>query len=197
MREVELKSVAVEPDAVVAALIAAGADPSFSGRLEDRRYDTPGRSLVLRDHVLRLRTYRDLEGAHSVLDFKGPTEYEAGYKVREELSTGALDAAALALMLMRLGYVVIGEIDREIAQFACRGATVRVERYPRMDALVEVEGAPDAIEAAILATGLPREGFSADRLPDFIRRYEARTGNRAAICDRELAGDYRYVESDA
>ncbi len=196
MREVELKSVAREPDAVVAALIAAGAASSFSGRLEDRRYDTPSRSLVSRDHVLRLRTYRDSKGERSVLDYKGPTGYDAGYKVREEVSTGAGDAAALAMILDRLGYVVIGEIDREIAQFTCRGATVRLERYPRMDALVEVEGAPDAIEAAILATGLPREGFTADRLPDFVRRYEARTGSRAAICDRELGGDYRYSGFD-
>lgn len=197
MREVELKSVAAEPDAVAAALAAVGAELVFDGRLVDRRYDFADRTLTLRDDVLRLRQYITADGESTHLDFKGPTGYEDGYKVREELSTGVTDAAALVQMLGRLGYVVTREIDREITQFVCRNATVRIERYPRMDALVEIEGAPEAIEAAIVATGLPRAGFTTDRLPDFIRRFEARTGERAAICQRELAGDYRYSATDA
>jgi hypothetical protein len=88
--------------------------------------------------------------------------------------------------------VVIREIQRDIVQFAWLGATVRVERYPRMDALIEVEGEPAAIEAAIAGTQLPRTGFTSERLQDFVARFEARTGQRAALCDRELAGDYRY-----
>jgi predicted adenylyl cyclase CyaB len=197
MREVELKGVMHEPDKVLAALAAAGAELTYEGRLEDRRYDTPDRSLMRRDHLLRLRVYRDASGSRALLDYKGPTEYEHGYKVREELSTGAADADELALILGRLGYVVTREIDRHITQFRCRGAIVRIERYPRMDTLVEVEGAPEAIEAAIAATGLPRAGFSTERLPDFILRFEARTGERAAVCDREMLGDYRFSAADA
>jgi adenylate cyclase class IV len=197
MREVELKSVAPEPDAVVSAILAAGAERTFAGRLADRRYDTPGRSLLARDHVLRLRVCSGAGGSRASLDWKGPTGQKDGYKVREEVSTGVADARSLARLLDGLGYVVIGEIDRVIEQFSCRGATVRVERYPRMDALVEVEGTPEAIEAAIAATGLPRDGFTAERLPDFARRFELRTGDRAALCDRELAGDYRFSVADA
>ena len=197
MREVELKCVVDAPDAVLAALAAAGAERMYEGRLEDRRYDTPDRSLAQRDHVLRLRIYRNADGARALIDYKGPTEYDLGYKVREELSTEAVDADELARILGRLGYVVTREIDRQITQFRCAGAVVRIERYPRMDTLVEVEGAPGAIEAAIAATGLPRAGFSTERLPDFIMRFEARTGVRAAVCDREMTGDYRYSAADA
>lgn len=197
MREVELKSVAPAPDAVVAALVAAGAERTFAGRLADRRYDTPAHSMLVEDLVLRLRVYT--AGAHSraTLEWKGPTRYEDGYKVREEVGIDVSDAAGMASLLEHLGYVVIVEIDREIAQFRYAGASVRVERYPRMDALVEVEGAPDAIEAAIAATGLARDGFTAERLPDFVRRFEQRTGERAAVSDRELAGDYRYSAANA
>ena len=88
---------------------------------------------------------------------------------------------------------MIREINRHISEFAFRGATLRIERYPRMDALVEVEGEPAAIEAAIIATGLPRAGFTAERLQDFALRFESREGKRAALSDRELAGDYRYA----
>jgi adenylate cyclase class IV len=196
MREVELKSVVGDPDRARAALVAAGATLVYAGRLEDKRLDVPDRSLALRDHVLRLRVYR-AGTPRATLDWKGPTGYEDGYKVREEHSVGFDDPDELLVMVDRLGYVVTREIDREIEQFTLGGATVRFERYPRMDVLVEVEGEPDAIERAIAALGLPRVGFTTERLPDFVMHYEARTGERAAICDRELAGDYRYSATDA
>lgn len=198
MREVELKSVVADTEAVAAALRAAGARSTFTGRLSDRRYDGPERALLAQDRVLRLRVYSDAAGSRAFLDWKGPTRYVDGYKVREEVSTGVTDAHAMSGVLEGLGYQVVREIDRDIAQFVCAGATVRLERYPRMDALVEVEGAPEAIEAAITATGLARDGFTTERLPDFVRRFELRTGERAAICERELAGDYRFgAASDA
>jgi hypothetical protein len=93
--------------------------------------------------------------------------------------------------------VVTREIDREIAQYRVAGAVVRIERYPRLDVLAEVEGEPVAIEAAIQVLGVARTAFTTGRLPDFVREFEARTGERAALCDRELAGDYRYSAADA
>jgi len=66
-----------------------------------------------------------------------------------------------------------------------------------MDDLVEVEGSPDQIERAIEVLGLDRAGFTTDRLPDFVRRFEERTGGRAAISDAELAGDARFDVSNA
>ncbi|MCE2802864.1 MAG: CYTH domain-containing protein [Gemmatimonadetes bacterium] len=197
MREVELKGILPHPDAAIAALEAAGATLLFRGRLEDRRYDTPERSLALRDLVLRLRIYRTADRVEGHLDWKGPTQYVDGYKVREEETTTLGDPAALAVMLEQLGYVVTREIDREIVQYRVAGAVVRVERYPRLDVLAEVEGEPAAIEAAIRVLGVPRAAFTTGRLPDFVREFEARTGERAALCDRELAGDYRYATADA
>lgn len=197
MREVELKGVVADPAAMRERLLAAGAREVFAGSLSDRRYDRPTRELALRDLVLRLRVHRDAAGARANLDWKGPTGYADGFKVREEISTPCGDGTAMATMLGHLGYVVIREIDREIEQFELDGAVLRVERYPRMDVLLEVEGAPVAIERAIAATGVPRADFTSDRLPDFILRFEERTGERAAICARELAGDYRYSVTDA
>ncbi len=199
MREVELKGFAesdAEAEVARARLAAAGAEVVYLGRLEDRRYDTPDKALALRDHVLRLRVYRG-ERITTSLDFKGPTGYADGFKVREELTVGADDPAALARILEAMGYIITREIDREIAQYSYAGATVRFERYPRMDILIEVEGAPAAIEDAIRALGLPRERFTAQRLPDFVLRFESRTGQRAALCDRELDGEYRYSPNDA
>jgi len=196
MREVELKAIVDDADAARDAIRRAGAALAYEGRLEDRRYDTPEFALRLRDQVLRLRVYRAAT-VRAMLDWKGPTAYESGYKVREELSTTAGDPDALATLLERLGYVVTREIDRRIEQYQWEGATIRFEHYPRMDVLVEVEGEPAAIERAIAALAMPREAFTTQRLPDFVRLFEERTGERAAICDRELQGDYRYSATDA
>ena len=197
MREVELKAVLDDWDARRRRIEAAGARLVFAGRLEDRRYDTPTRELLARDTVLRLRVYRDGGRATAELGWKGATEYEGGYKVREELQTDAGDPLALAGILERLGYVVTRAIDRVIEQYVLLDTTIRFERYPRMDDLVEVEGAPDGIELAIAALGIPRAHFTSERLPQFVERFQARTGERAALCDDELSGVWHYTLEDA
>lgn len=188
--EWELKAVAPDWQALYDRLISSGAELAFEGRLEDRRFDTMTGDLVARDHVLRLRAYRDRAGnvIRASLDWKGATERRAGYKVREERSTPVADPDAASAILERLGYRVSLAIDRTIAQFSLGGAAVRLERYPRMDDLVEVEGTADAIEAAVRATGIARESFSSDGLPEFVARFEERTGTRAALSDAEAHG---------
>jgi len=191
VREVELKSVVDDVATRRRRIEAAGAQMTFDGRLEDRRYDTGDRRLSAADEVLRLRAYSDGHGVRAALEWKGPTRQEDGYKVRDELSTNAGDSTTLAAILERLGYSVIGEIDRHVIQYALDHAVVRFEQYPRMDALVEVEGPPPAIEHAISALGMRRDAFTAERLLAFVDRYEARTGLRAALSDRQLASDNR------
>ncbi len=197
MREVELKSVVDDVAARRSRLERGGATLVFAGRLLDVRYDSAALDLVARDHVLRLRVYGTEKGGNAYIDWKGETRFEGGYKVRDELSSPAGNAAVLEQILANLGFVVIREIEREIAQYELDGAIVRFEQYPRMDPLVEVEGAPPSIEKAIAVLGMPREGFTAERLPDFVARYEMRTGRRAALSGSELAGEYSYRQEDA
>jgi len=186
MREVELKAVLDSWAGRRATLMKAGASIVFAGRLEDRRYDTADRALMARDIVLRLRIYRDERSTRTELEYKGPTGYERGYKVREEIGSTVSDPDAIEMILSGLGYTVLRAIDRDIEQFEIANTVVRFERYPRMDELVEVEGEPESIERAIALLGMPRAAFTAERLPDFAARFEARTGSRAALCDADL-----------
>jgi len=186
MREVEVKAVVDDWDLRRERLTEAGARLSFTGRSEDRRYDTPALELASRGEVLRVRVYRSAAGERAEITWKGPTSRENGYKVREEVGASTSDAASTALILSRLGYAVHQSIDREIEQYDLDGTTIRFERYPLMDDLVEVEGTPAGIERAIAALGIPRSEFTAERLPSFVRRFEERTGRRAAICDADL-----------
>jgi predicted adenylyl cyclase CyaB len=197
MLEVELKSVVDDVERRRANVERAGATVVYAGRLEDRRWDTPDRALLAKDHVLRVRTYRSDAGVRAELDWKGPTRREGGYKLRDELETKVGDPGALGEILTALGYEVSIAIDREIVQYDLEGTMIRFEHYPRMDDLVEVEGEPEDIERAIAALGLPREGFNTDRLPDFVKRYEERTGARAQISDADLTGESPFDHSNA
>lgn len=197
MREVEVKAVVDDWESLRQRLLHTGATLVFSGRLEDRRYDDADRSLHARDELLRVRVLRRSDGAHAELAWKGPTGYENGYKVREEIATAADDPDALIRIVDRLGFVLVKQIDRVVEQFELDGATIRLERYPRMDDLVEVEGTPDAIEGVVEKLGIPRSAFTSERLPAFVKRFERRTGESAALCDGELAGTVRYSHDDA
>ena len=183
--ELELKAVIPDPAALRARLLAGGAVLRFSGLMSDRRYDRPGGELGLRDQVLRVRTFHPPEGhATAILGWKGPVERSAeGYKRRAEIElpvTGGERGAPHAL-LAALGYLVVHAIDREVEVYDLQGATLRIERYPRMDPLLEIEGSPAAIERAVGATGIPRAEFTADSLTEFVRRYELRSGQPATL----------------
>jgi adenylate cyclase class IV len=202
-QELELKSVVPDPAQLRARLRSAGAMPGYAGLLRDRRYDRDG-SLSARDEVLRVREYRHADGSVTAeLTWKGPTRRSPeGYKQREEIELAVGDSAARRLggsggerlggsapdaLLRALGYEPVQTIDRWIETYQLEGASVRLEWYPRMDVLVEVEGDPEAIERAIAGTGLHREGFTAEPLVVFAERFRAR-GGAAVLALAELGG---------
>lgn len=186
MTETELKAV-VDDLALRRRLVAEGGGVlMLEGFLQDRRWDDNAERMRGRDHMLRIRVFTSGGRTDATLEWKGPTQSRDGYKMREEIGTTVGDAEALSEMMERLGLQVTRTVDREIAQFQLCGATVRFESYPRMDDLVEVEGTPEQIERAVAIIGLPRESFTADSLPDFMARYERRTGKRAVVCAADL-----------
>ncbi len=186
--ELELKAAVPDAAALQARLRAAGATRVKAGLMRDRRFDRDG-GLAARDEVLRVRSYVLEDGRREArLAWKGPTRVSGdGYKLREEhelaLQASAEDATAF---LGALGFGVSHAIDRRVEYWDLGGATLRLEWYPRMDVLLEVEGEPAAIERALAATGLPRSAFTAEALVDFVEAYEARTGHRAILAEADL-----------
>ena len=177
--ELELKARVDDPAALEAALARAGAELVFRGEMRDLRFDRGGK-LEGRDEVLRLRTYRGTT-IYGVLAWKGPVSVQRGYKRREECETRLEDPDAALAILEHLGYEVVMRIDRTIAEYRLAQAAVRIEWYPAMDVLVEVEGEPRAIEQAISVTGIPRDQFLPESLSFFTKAYERRTGHAARI----------------
>jgi adenylate cyclase class IV len=186
--EIELKAPVPDPSLLRGRLRAAGAVLVREGMMSDRRFDDRGR-LAAVDHVLRVRAYALADGrADGRVTWKGPTRVTAeGYKLREEHELRFDgDSAAAGRILAALGFDVSYAIDRWVEYWSLDGATLRLEWYPRMDVLLEVEGEPAAIERAVAATGLPRDLFTAEALADFVAGYERRTGRRAAVSLHDL-----------
>ena len=171
-------------------LADAGWSLSFEGLMSDRRFDTPGRSLESRDEVLRIRCMTPVLGeSRTLLGWKGPASEEHGYKVRPELETVVRDTETAVAILENLGYSeVIFAIDRRVAVFEKGRVYARIETYPAMDVLVELEGDPDRIEALFADIGLPREDWKPWPLEEFVRRYEERTRSEARLTG-EVPGD--------
>ena len=180
--ELELKARVEDPDTVRRSVVAAGAELVFRGAMLDRRFDRRER-LQTRDEVVRLRVFRPQDGAPGwgVVGWKGPVGKRDGYRHREEWESRVDDPRAVYIVLRHLGYKVVLRIDRAVEQYRLGGATLRLEWYPAMDVLLEVEGAPADIELAIAATGLARDAFLPESLPYFTAAYEERTGRSARI----------------
>lgn len=185
--ELELKAVVPDPAQLQRRLERAGLRPAFRGLLRDRRYDHEG-ELLRRDEVLRTRVYQtDGSGERRVqLAWKGPTGVSGGYKHRRELEYDLANGADPAPLLEALGYRVAQAIDRHIECYQAGDTSLRIEWYPGMDVLLEVEGPPDGIERAIALTGIPRAEFLPEALPLFVERYERRTGTRARLATEEV-----------
>lgn len=180
--EIEVKAAVPDPASVRQALERAGARLEFRGTMLDRRLDRDGK-LRDRDEVLRLRTYVPADGApaYGVLGWKGAPRAPHGYRQRAEVETRVADPAAALAILEQSGFTVSYEIHRTVEVYALADAAVRLEWYPAMDVLLEVEGEPEAIERAITATGLPRASFVPESLEYFIAAYETRTGRTARV----------------
>jgi len=189
--ELELKTVVADPPALRARLQDAGASRGFRGMMRDRRLDRAG-ALAARDEVLRVRSYEagSPSASRAVLAWKGPVSLSPeGYKRREELECGAEDGPALLAVLEALGYRPVQVIDRYVEVYELSGTAVRLEWYPRMDVLAEIEGTPAGMEAVIARLGLVRSECLPEALFAFTLRYEARTGRPAVLAEADLAGE--------
>ncbi len=188
--ELEVKAVVADPAAVRRALDAARATRLFHGMMRDRRFDQAG-GLAQRDEVLRIRTWES--AAHpdgrAQVAWKGPTTRSAeGYKQRQEIEYDATDGQAAVQLLGALGYQVVEAIDRYVELFEFEGTTARLEWYPRMDVLMEIEGDAIGIERLIAVAGIPRAECLSDSLAQFTARYAARSGSPAILAEADLLG---------
>ena len=156
-----------------AAVLAIGATPLHSRRLQDDRlFDTEDGALGRQRSVLRVRTEDD----RSVLTFKGPVQ-PGPVKIREELETAVADGAALQLVLARLGMKAWFRYQKYREEFRGDGVTLAVDETP-VGTFVEIEGTEDGIMAAAAAMGRAPGDFILDSYYRLFQTYREALGFR-------------------
>ena len=145
-REVKLRF--DSPEQARAAVLAAGATPMRSRRLqEDGLLDTPDESLRRLQSVLRVR----IESGRSLLTFKGPAQ-PSNMKLREEVETVVGDGPAVLRILEALGLRVWFRYQKYREEFALDDVIVAVDETP-VGTFVEIEGGERGIMEMAAALG--------------------------------------------
>jgi adenylate cyclase class 2 len=154
-REVKLRF--ASPEEAREAILAAGATPLRSRRLqEDALLDTEEDGLRQRRCVLRIRT----EAGKSLLTFKGPV-LPGSMKVRDEHETVIGDGEVLQRVLEELGLHVWFRYEKYREEYAAEDVTIAVDETP-VGTFVEIEGGEEGILRMTIALGRSPADFLLD-----------------------------------
>jgi len=166
--EREIKLSFRSADEARAAILAAGASPLRSRRLqEDALFDTADELLRRQGSALRVRT----EAGHSLVTFKGPVQ-PGTMKLREEHETVVGDGEALVRVFEALALRVWFRYQKYREEYSAAELTIAVDETP-VGTFVEIEGGEHAIVAMTRALGRTPADFILDsyyRL--FVKRRE-------------------------
>jgi len=144
--EIEAKMKVNDLGSIRAKLQACGAEPLSTVLETNTFFDTENRTLLARDHGLRLRHIRDskTQGESAIITFKGP-RLQGALKTREEreLTVGkAKDAMAL---LESLGFSRILSFQKRRESWKLEGCQIELDELPHLGSFVEIEGPNEKI----------------------------------------------------
>lgn len=168
-REIKLRF--DSPDAARDAVIAAGATPIRSRRLqEDCLLDTEDETLHRRRCVLRVR----MECGKSLLTYKGPVQ-PSPMKLREELETVVGDGPLLLRMLEELGYRPWFRYQKYREEYALDEVIVAIDETP-VGTFVEIEGGARGITDMAAALGRGPDDYVLDSYRNVFVQHCLRVG---------------------
>jgi adenylate cyclase, class 2 len=169
MLEREVKLSFSTPDEARAAVLAAGAAPLRSRRLqEDALFDTDDESLRRRRCVLRVRS----DAGKSVLTFKGPV-HPGSMKTRDEHETIISDGEVLKQVFGELGLHEWFRYQKYREEYAAPDVTIAIDETP-VGTFVELEGDEASIILMTRALGRTPDDFILDSYRSlFIKHREA------------------------
>lgn len=178
MLEREVKLLFANATEARAAVLAAGASPLRSRRLQDDAlFDTPDQSLRRQGCALRLRA--DL--GRCLITFKGPVQL-GPMKEREELETIVSDGDVLANVLEALGLRVSFRYQKYREEFAAGEVVIAIDETP-IGVFVEIEGGEQGILETTRALGRSPADFILDT---YRGLYAARCAQLGAAAGHDM-----------
>lgn len=121
------------------------------GGYEEENFRFEGRGKVTRRNTLRLRVLDG--GPRGVLTAKGPAQFVAGVKVREETEVAVEDVHAMLDMLQQLGFRVLVVYRKNRTVWKLGRASVTLDRLD-FGYFAEVEGPLEEVPAIARSIGL-------------------------------------------
>jgi len=150
MIESELKIPVVGLDSTRDRLAATGAHRLTPAELEvNILFDTASGDLCSTHQVLRVRRI----GGRSILTYKGPASWDGAVKQRREIEIEVDSGETAAELLHALGYAAWMRYEKIRESWTLDGVRIDLDHTPMGD-FVEVEGAPDALEATAIRLDL-------------------------------------------
>ena len=182
MLEREVKLRFSTPEDARVAILAAGATPLRSRRLqEDLLLDTDDESLRRRRCVLRIRT----EAGKSLMTFKGPAQPGA-MKIRDEYETVVNDGEVLKYVLEELGLHVWFRYEKYREEYSATDVTIAIDETP-VGTFVEIEGGEEGIHEMTRALGRTTADFILDSYRGLFIKHREQHGfsNENMVFDEE------------
>lgn len=168
-REVKLRF--HSPEEARVAILAAGASPLRSRRLqEDALLDTEDEALRRQRCVLRIRT----EPGKSLLTFKGPLQ-PGTMKIREEYETVIGDGDILRRVFEQLGLHVSFRYEKYREEYAAEDVTIALDETP-VGTFVEIEGSEEGIHLMTQALGRSPGDFITDSYRRLFMEHRVKHG---------------------
>jgi adenylate cyclase, class 2 len=169
MFEREVKLSFESPEAARSLILAAGATPLRSRRLqEDALFDTEDERLRRGRCILRVRS----DGGKSLLTFKGPVQ-PGNMTLREEHETVVADVDAVRHVFEALGLHVWFRYQKYREEYAAEDVTIAIDETP-VGTFVEIEGGEDGVLATTKALGRTPDDFILDSYRSlFIKHRDA------------------------
>lgn len=129
-------------------------------------FDFPDGRLARAGCAVRLR----VSGGEALLTFKGAASVKLGYKSREEIESGVSSAAALRLILTRLGLREAFAYNKHRTLYAGAGrGIVAFDETPAGD-FVEIEGSRRWIDRTAKLLGFGRDEYIVAGYPALYRQ---------------------------
>ena len=154
MKEVEVKLLAINPDAVENKLLELGAEKTFSGLVTVRYFDKKNGEIREKGDLLRVRKfgYEQTE-----VCYKTNKRVENGFKVCDEYNLSGDSFSEAVKLFEHLGYIITCAYEKKRTNFTLNNLEIVIDRYPKISPFIEIEGTDtEAIEQLIRELGLTK-----------------------------------------
>lgn len=156
----------------------AGAKMSQKGFMQDYYFDNPFLDLKSKNQKLRIRAidYKLIQ-----LCWKGPISVDKQTKIREEIEVSVKNVEPLIKIFEKLGFQNTRFYERYFETYLLYDVKIRIEQFPIMDILVEIEGEQHLIDRVVTRLNISKDVFGPKTLVSFIKKYEIRNGTHAKL----------------